>query len=216
MTVELARSEGGKAQAFWSREGDRIARTLTTPQCVRLHRNDIRGIDVRHLHNRFGWQAGGTALCAGTLYRTEDFMNLPDAARCGTKAAGQTIHVEHTVPVATLTGHIVAADRATPDDTVLWILTRSVVTGVTDGPSGERHRMVHRGQARRSHALSPGHADHDLPFRRYEPAGHSPIWDVVRGERVDPARFTFADHRANIATVLRWAKLDDWAARVET
>ncbi|MEH3040535.1 MAG: hypothetical protein PGN21_10790 [Sphingomonas paucimobilis] len=214
MTVELARSEGDKAQTFWRREGGRIARTLDTPQCVRLHGNDIRGIDVRHMHNRFGWQAGGNALCGGALYRTEDFMAMPDAARCGTKAAGQTIHVEHTVPVATLTRRIRDSERSHAEDTVLWILTHSVVTGVTDGPTGERHRMVRRGQARQSYALTADHADHDLPFRRYDPTGHSPIWDVVRGERIDPERFTFADHRANIATALRWAQLTDWAARV--
>ncbi len=216
MTVELALAEGRSAQAFWLREGDRIRRTPTTPQCVRLHDNDIRGIDVRHMHNRFGWQAGGSTLCAGVLYRTKDFMALPEAARCGTRALGQTIHVEHTVPVATLARHLANADRADAVSTVLWILTRSVVTGVTDGPDGERHRMVRGGQSRQSYSLTPDHADHDRPFRRYDPARHSPIWDVVRGEPIDPDHFTFADHRANIETALRWAALDDWAARVAT
>ncbi|WP_294321217.1 hypothetical protein [uncultured Sphingomonas sp.] len=214
MTVELARAEGDKAQAFWQREGERIRRTLSTPQCVRLHDNDIRNIDVRHMHNRFGWQAGGGTHCAGALYRTEDFMALPEADRCGTKALGQTVHIEHTVPVATLTRYIVGSDRIDPEDTVLWVLTHSVVTGVTDGPAGERHRMVRRGQATRSHALAPDQVDHDRPFRRYDPAGHSPIWDMVRGERIDPERFSFADHRHNIAVALRWAALDDWAERM--
>lgn len=214
MTVELARAEGRRARAFWQREGERIRRTIGTPQCVRLHGNDIRNIDVRHIHNRFGWQAGGDTLCSGALYRTEDFIGLPEAERCGTKALGQTVHIEHTVPVATLTRNIIGSDRIDPDDTVLWVLTHSVVTGVTDGPTGERHRMVRRGQARRSHAFTPDHADHDRPFRRYDPAGHSPIWDVVRGERIDPERFSFADHREKIAMALGWAALDDWAARV--
>lgn len=214
MTAELARAEGSRAKAFWQCNGERIRRTLGTPQCVRLHDNDIRNIDIRHMHNRFGWQAGGNTLCAGALYRTEDFMGLPEAVRCGTKALGQTVHIEHTVPVATLTRYIAGSDRIDPEDTVLWVLTHSVVTGVTDGPTGERHRMVRRGQAMRSHVLLPDHVDHDRPFRRYDPAGHSPIWDVVRGERIDPDHFTFADHRANIATALRWARLDDWADRM--
>lgn len=214
MTVELACAEGNKARVFWQREGQRIRRTLRTPQCVRLHENDIRNIDVRHMHNRFGWQAGGQTLCAGALYRTEDFMALAEADRCGTKALGQTVHIEHTVPVATLTRCIVGSDRIDPEDTVLWVLTHSVVTGVTDGPTGERHRMVRHGQATRSHALTPDHVDHDRPFRRYDPAGHSPIWDIVRGKRIDPERFSFADHRENIAMALRWAALDDWADRM--
>jgi hypothetical protein len=207
-------TERDKLRKFWSEQGQRRLATTKTPLFTRLHNNVVRNSDIRHLHNRFGWQACEGKLCAGTLYRTEAFMLLADDRRCAIKALGQTIHLEHTVPVATLAARIADFKRGTVDDTILWFLVHSVTTAVTDGQDCERQTMVQTGQSRLSHAFTTGHPDQDLPFRRYRADRHSPIWDLVTGKPVNPDRFTFADHRANITTALHWAGLTDWASLV--
>ncbi|HWJ71144.1 MAG TPA: hypothetical protein VNS79_13970 [Sphingobium sp.] len=210
-------AETEKLRAFWSKQGSLMRSTVERTPFIRLHGN-IGGksdkSDIRQLHNRFGWQAGEGRLCAGTLYRSEKFINLADHDRCATKALGQTVHLEHTVPVAALARRIAGYERVTPDDTIAWLLGHSITAAVTDGINCERRKMVQKGQAWTTHSLVGGHPDEGLPFRRYNPKEHSPIWDLVKGLPIDPDSFTFADHRANIATVLGWAGLDDWAERV--
>lgn len=213
---ELATLERDKLQTFWSKQGRSMFGTLRTPQFLRLQSRIVRNIDIRHLHNYFGWQAGADRSCVGAVYRTEAFMRLPDERRCGTKALGQTIHIEHTVPIATLVRQLSMFLPHEADEAIVWILARSVVTAVTGDIDGERYTMVQSGLSRSSHVFTAGHLDECLPFRRYNEMKHSAIWNVVTGCLVDTKTFSFADHRASMATVLRWAGLDSWARLLST
>jgi hypothetical protein len=61
--------------------------------------------NLRKFHDQLGWQAWGKlekgGLCAGTIFRTRDFIQIKQAERCGSRN-GQTVHIEHTVPIEKL------------------------------------------------------------------------------------------------------------------
>ncbi|UYW26612.1 hypothetical protein OKC48_25730 [Methylorubrum extorquens] len=195
-----------KMRLFWSSRGKIISSSGMAPQLARISGGDVRNIDLRHLHNRFGWQAGGNVLCAGALYRTEAFITLPDEQRCGNKV-GQTIHIEHTVPVVTLVEKPKTRKFQSSVDALIWLLGHSVTVAVRAGEGKsdsdcKRSNMVHAGQSRRTHVFEAEHEDEGLPFRRYDASKHSKIWDVVNQRSIDPDRFSFAEHRANMSKVL--------------
>jgi hypothetical protein len=205
MKAKQVRAEHEKLKTFWEQEGKRMRKTLGTPQLTRLHDSNAPGIDIRHLHNRFGWQAGGGVHCAGTLYRTENFIRIADEKRCGNKK-GQTIHLEHTVPIATLALEIKNISKVTPYETLMWVLEHSVITAATHE---ERQTIVRSGQHRSSNVFTKD-GDRGYPFRRYCSDRHLLIWDVVNCRLVDREAFTFDCHRQNIAAVLGWAGIKNW------
>ncbi len=208
-------TERAKLEHFWRSNGPKMRSALQSPLLGRFQANQYRGIDVRHLHNKFGWQAGNNIHCAGAFYRTEAFMRLPDQHRCGQKKA-QTVHIEHTVPIASIVSAITAARPEGPSQIITWLLARSITTGVADGkgPEAERRRIVRRGYARRTDLFTPGHADENLPFRRYDATSGTRIWDLVSRRPIDPDRFTMADHHANLKVALAWAALPDWSEQL--
>lgn len=208
-------SENIKLKSLWSCRGNRISSSIAMPQLARICKTDVRNIDLRHLHDRFGWQAGRGVLRAGALYRTEAFMNMPDDQRCGRKV-GQTIHIEHTAPVAILADKLGAYNIKGPVDVLIWLLAHSVTVAVRGGkcksdPDCERNNMVHLGQRDKTHVFEADHEDEGLPFRRYNASKHSKIWDVVNKHPIDPNEFSFADHRAVMSKALEWSGLDDWS-----
>ncbi|WP_066725788.1 hypothetical protein [Sphingomonas pituitosa] len=205
-------AERAKLERFWRQNGNKMRAVMETPLFRRLEAYDYRPIDLRHLHNKFGWQAGNNAHCVGAFYRTEAFMGLPDEGRCGTKK-GQTVHIEHTVPIATLLHAIRSTRPQGSPQIATWILARSVTTAVADGEGRhtERRRIVKRGFARRSDVLTPGHGDQNFPFRRYDAESGARVWDLVSRRMVDPDGFNLADHHANLKIALDWAGLSHWS-----
>lgn len=75
---------------------DRLAKGSTDKKAI--------SNDLRKFHDRFGWMAkesSSAGKCSGALYRTQAFIQLPSDERIG-KKRGQTVHIEHTVPVNVL------------------------------------------------------------------------------------------------------------------
>jgi hypothetical protein len=69
---------------------------------VRRNRPDLVNHYVRQFHNVLGYRAMGElrygGLCAGALYRSEEFVSIPQDSRNGAARLGN-VHIEHTVPV---------------------------------------------------------------------------------------------------------------------
>lgn len=193
---------------YWSEGSVRMQRTLDVPSFGRLFEDDGKPIELRQLHNRFGWQSGARTHCAGAFYRTENFMNT--AEPCAVKAEGQNIHIEHTVTISELMQAIPEMPRRNRQEFLIHLLGLSVTTGVTDGLDGERKTMVRPGMATRSRVLDRNHVSQNRPFCRYDPKKHSPIWDLVTGKKVDAETFNLGQHRANLKVALGWSGLDDW------
>ncbi len=207
--MHLIETEHEKLKSFWCDQRERLDTLQCTPQFRRMLNGDVRGIDLRHIHDRLGWAAKNDILCIGALYRTEAFIQLRDEERCGNKRSGQTVHIEHTVPISTMVSQLRGLKPTRFSETLKWILRWSVVTAVRDGAGQERHTMVRKGQSRSTNIFNVNHCDFQRPFRRYDDKKHSQLWDIVNVREIDHEKFSIADHVANIATVLKWAGRED-------
>jgi hypothetical protein len=166
----------------------------------------VFGSHLRQGHNIFGWKAGDTlkqhGLCSGAIYRTERFMEIPQDARCGSKIDAGNIHIEHTVPVATLNREwaLYRKSNAAPTLTraYAWLLTHSVLTAFHLSEKGNI-----KGYERKTEALNPSSDWFDRPFVRYNMMADVPVvWNVVNGQRIDPLTWSFADHFSSISKLL--------------
>ncbi len=205
--LNLIESEHIRLKNFWCGQGEKLRTLSDTPQFQRMLNGDVRGIDLRHIHDRLGWAAKIDIPCIGALYRTEAFIKTPDNERCGKKRPCQTVHIEHTVPISTMVSQLRSLNLTDFNKTLEWILINSVVTAVRN--ENERHRMVIQGQSRSTNIFNFNHCDFQRPFRRYDPEMHSPLWDIVTMREIDPEKFFITDHVKNIAAVLSWAGCED-------
>lgn len=163
---------------------------------------------VRQIHDFYGWKAKGSpenrGVCAGTLYRSVGFMRLNVADRVGARVPKditrgiKNIHIEHTVPVGSITTWIKKSASAGCEHAALhgWIIGRSVCTAIT-----EHQRLVLADAEKEKTTVRTVERDH-LPFTRYQgvfgTGGDHDIYDVTTGNRVDFSRFSYEDHRASL------------------
>jgi hypothetical protein len=89
----------------------------------------LLGDDLRHFHDKLGYMSKLTVahggLCAGTIFRTDRFIN--EKERIGSKR-GQTVHVEHTFPIKELRAEIGKRNFRSYLDLLSWLLKYSIAT----------------------------------------------------------------------------------------
>lgn len=173
---------------------------------------DPEGVNnsIRKIHDFYGWMAkpGARGVCAGTLYRSVEFMKIKPQDRDGTKGVGRNVHIEHTVPVQVLkkalTSHI--SKLATPADLHRFLMDHSVCVALS---KSEEKSLTPAGvPSSRSPAFNErsGLKVDDYPFRRYEPLlkhlvrnqSEFRIINIVSGEDIDLHKFSFDDHIATL------------------
>lgn len=163
---------------------------------------------LRQLHDGWGYCAKGTlargGLCAGTIYRTSAFIARPQLERNGVRAArGGTVHVEHTVPIASLVHQIAGMDEQTRGDVphmLAWLLRHSVTCAFERGQEHFRTPFTTS-----TNAFDPNvAAEFDRPFARYQHLRDGPIkvWNVWTGELIDIKDFRFREHITTVREML--------------
>lgn len=228
---EIRREAGGSAckrfpsrfaQSIWARLSGR-----SVPEWLEKC-GDVNH-SIRQIHDYYGWMAkrGPRGECAGTLYRSIEFMKVERSARNGTQGPGRNVHIEHTVPVSdlekTLKNHINEFQGAS--DLHWFLLRHSVCVALT--AREERELKASGVPPSRNKAFNRrGERELDFPFRRYQHlASHSTqrgfafrIVNVVLGTEVDLGKFTFEDHVATLqeASRLEMPERDGaWLYRLE-
>ena len=183
---------------------------------------------LRQFHNVLGYQAwGGLAdggLCQGCFYRTAAFVAIPQCARNGaTTAEAGAVHVEHTVPIASLITEIQSqkhqllsgycADNPLESPLYAFLLKYSITTAAAriEGNTERGGGMVVNGYARNTQALDCENALFNRPFSRYiQP---TTIYDLVTNSSIDFNAFTFDDHLKNVNSLLDAVKREDLKPR---
>lgn len=160
---------------------------------------------VRQIHDYYGWMAknGKRGKCAGALYRSEQFMNLPKPLRNGSRGIDRNIHIEHVVPVAVLVKSLVFASAtfASPNDLHRFLMSHSICVAIT---YEEQKSLDLAGVPRSSNdAFSEsGKPLHQCPFQRYLPlreffkGKEKPLrlFNVVTKQEIEIENFSFSDH----------------------
>jgi hypothetical protein len=156
---------------------------------------------IRQIHDYYGWKAwsGRCGHCAGALYRTKGFIDIPEHLRDGSNGTGRNIHIEHTVPVAVLIKHLVFI--ITELETPKALLDRLVRLSICTAFSHYEQKSISLAGATsftNEAFAANGATSHEFPFRRYLPLrrhlGDFCIFNVVTGAEVDLEYFTFNDH----------------------
>ena len=166
------------------------------------------GDDLRKVHDRFGWMAKESSpagKCAGALYRTQAFMRLPADRRVG-KKLGQTVHIEHTVPVNVLATRWLEVRQDGQAHTLAptfgWVMHHTVATAFHK----EEQRTL-KGVSKSTECFVEGAAGFGRPFKRYAGlfAQGGQVWDVYQGALVDPDQFSLDDHFNNVVALVEEA-----------
>lgn len=179
---------------------------------------DPQGINhsIRQVHDFYGWMAkhGPNGTCAGTLYRTHEFMRIERAKRNGTKQEDRrNVHIEHTVPVASLILALRNERKKFTNPIALhrFLMGHSVCVAFS---YDEERALGSAGVAASTNDVfdSAGKRVHDHPMKRYAPLRAHGRWkkdfhivNVVTGETIDLETFTFADHLETLAQASRRA-----------
>lgn len=168
---------------------------------------------IRQLHDFYGWKAKGTAhqrgLCSGALYRTENYLAIPQEQRNGSKSVAKNVHIEHTIPVKVL---VTLIQRLREDNTDLYsffdkLMEYSVCTAMTED---EAKLLSKTGVPA---ASSPcfnnlGELLNANPFSRYMPMAEKTglkIFNVVTGKEIDIYNFTFREHLETLFEISKMA-----------
>jgi hypothetical protein len=150
---------------------------------------------LRQLHNKFGYKVVANGLCAGAIFRTRAFVNTPH--RVGTKI-GQTIHIEHTVPVIELEREIRKRRFEGQEDALHWLLTHSVTTAFHISQTRYLEGVSGRTDAFKDSAAR------GKPFMRYKRLfdDGEEVWNVFDRRIIQAEEFTFEDHTDLIIRLL--------------
>ena len=165
---------------------------------------------IRQIHDFYGWMAkqGRNGKCAGTLYRSLDFMKIAPSNRNGSKSSDRNIHVEHTVPVAILGSYLKnsISEFSSPESLHWNLIQHSICVGLS---FNEEKSLNLAGVAKSTNEAFTldGHLIHDYPFRRYLPMVdyaksnklNFSIVDITTGSEIDLENFTFRDHQKSLA-----------------
>src|ERR1700687_4869601 len=111
--------------------------------------------------------------------------------RIGSKL-GQTVHIEHTVPVCVLETEIKKRKFSDSTEALAWLLRHSIATGFRKSDEVKYLARVKDS----TDALNPASREWNKPFMRYKDlfSDKGTVWNVFDGEKVEPTRFTFDDH----------------------
>jgi hypothetical protein len=163
----------------------------------RASRNPIRDL-LREFHNELGYKALNGGLCAGAIFRTQSFIDT--RPRIGSKH-GQTVHIEHTVPVCVLDSELKKLKFLDHSETLVWVLKHSVATAFRKSDEAKYLKGVRN----TTNAFSPNPNEENKPFLRYKQlfADNGVVWNVFDREKIEPNRFTFDDHVDVIVRLLR-------------
>lgn len=153
---------------------------------------------LREFHNQLGYKALNGGLCAGAIFRTQSFMDTQP--RIGSKL-GQTVHIEHTVPVCVLDAELKTRNFSHYAEVLAWLLKHSVATAFRK--SDETQYL--KGVKNTTNAFHPASSEWNKPFLRYKElfADGGSVWNVFDGQMIEPERFTFGDHADIIVRLLR-------------
>lgn len=157
---------------------------------------------LRQFHDKMGFKAKGVllngGLCAGAIFRTEEFINVEAHARIGSKK-NQSVHIEHTVPICVLRNEIANRSFSSQSEALAWVLRHSVTTALH-----EKQKVHLKGVGRASDAFSAGVDGHLRPFMRYQKMfdADEPVWNVFERRLVKSQSFTFNDHFALVLRLL--------------
>ncbi|MBO9170023.1 hypothetical protein [Rhizobium sp. L245/93] len=174
------------------------------------------GMAFRKCHNEFGWKASETldklGLCSGAIYRTEKFMLQHSSKRSGSKRFGQTVHIEHTVPIAELNrqwGKYRFGRVPTLAETFAWVLFYSVSTAFDIREKGGIKRYESRNDA-----FLQAAPEYGRPFMRYNRMAEPPtIWNVLTRQEVVREEWSFRNNFAMIETLFEEARCDKEVTR---
>jgi len=171
---------------------------------------------IRQIHDFYGWMArhGKNGLCAGTLYRTTNYLNIDMTSRDGSKRSSRNIHIEHTVPVADLnrllwqsSGKLESQSAENLHELLIkhsicvaFSKHEEAAIGAAGIPSSRNHAFNEDG--------TPG-KEYPYPFRRYLPLVQElskqgldfNVINIVSNKSIDLQNFTFADHLSNLELV---------------
>ena len=162
---------------------------------------------LRYLHDKFGWMAKGTwprGQCAGTIYRTEEFIlgrkRIGAKKKNASRATQKSIHLEHTVPIRALclglNDYCGSGEARDARELFEWVMKHSICTAMSHDEEGR----VGTGSTTGCFDSDTGALLDDHPFRRY--SGHNMrIWNMITGELVSQENWTFADHCECMASV---------------
>ncbi len=213
----LARINGPNRRTFPSRYSSYLWHKLGDQPIPALVNVD-QGVNhaIRQIHDFYGWMArhGRNGNCAGTLYRSLDFMQISPSERNGSKSSKRNIHIEHTVPVATLNNYLTnSINKFSSPESLHWnLIQHSICVGLS---YIEEKQLSLAAVAKSSNDAfaSDGHLVHDFPFRRYLPmAAYAKsrncdfvIIDITTGKEIDLENFTFTDHQESLERAAQYA-----------
>lgn len=191
-----------------------------------VNRGDLTalGQSIRRFHNQLGYQAWGRpedgGQCAGCLYRSAAFIKVTAEDRRSSEEDGLpvTIHLEHTIPVATWIGQLqeLVARGANRDEILRVVLANSIAVGVHFMQRHGDGNLVKPRLNADSHLFTPGHEDEGFPFRRYREVDDPDykIINVITGEQVNLQTHTLEQARADLVEVVKLSGNDkgllDW------
>ncbi len=177
-------------------------------------RIDPHSIDhsIRQIHDFYGWMAKANPTrghCAGAIYRTERYMDIPRNSRDGSKKPTRNVHIEHTVPIKTLRTVIKArqSEFASSEQLHRFMLNHSVCVAF----SREEEKWLPPDGDWNDAFLPTGQLGHDYPFRRYRrlfavAKQHNAtirIINVLTGCDVDIESYTFRMHSDSLMSASR-------------
>lgn len=218
----------------WRTLAEKYERIPLRPNCGLL---PVNGVFFRQIHDRLGWLAklgnGKPILgrCDGTLLRSKNFIAISADQRRSDRHSGN-IHLEHTIPIVTLThlwNDLIAAGvlqnarnavvGALPCDILAAFIFRySVITALHSRerrcirPGYHRHSDYYSAQASRLYREGvPSNllTGNPWPFHRYDHPSISPIINLVTQAEVELATFLIDDWRQSMFDLLRLTGWND-------
>lgn len=185
--------------------------------------NHTVGHAIRQIHDFYGWMARDAyhrGHCAGTLYRTAQYLRHSRIERNGTKSAARNIHIEHTVPVAVLVAALTFRHKERPFSNALDLHKYLIARSVCVAFSHEEEVWLRGAQIPGSTNAAFSNDKEDkgkqlnrFPFRRYTPLVEYAkkkkkefrIVNVVTNEEICLNTYSFDDHVKSLKAASRMA-----------
>ena len=186
--------------------------------------NHKHSLAMRKAHDFYGWMAKNGKLggCKGSIYRSQNFMNLPIKMRSGKKIHAETefgVHIEHTIPIKQIVASLWAEQAAMlshRDEEFISklmfekFLNLSVCTALTRkeqqtciNPAYHDSHPDFKVSAKSSRNIA---LEEIRPFKRYNFNGDLKIFEVVNDTRIDPNTWSLRNHAELLENVniYRW------------
>lgn len=183
----------------------------------------VVGTQVREFHNVLGYKAKDSlakgGVCSGTIYRTTEFINMPQSERTGTKNSGNAVHIEHTIPVKIL--YTVLLEKVQSSnidvDEFVWLLIKFSLTTAMLRSEGHTYNennprgLVLPKHSHISNVFITNHEHYNRPFMRYTAQSSSPkIYNVLTNTQIDVNIFTMKDFSNDLVLLLNEISAPNW------